>query len=120
MTAKHIRTSGKIALFAGLLTAGTIYVTAGSDERAKIIGIDTPTKRDRLQLERMGGKNYVVFKELDDWFFSLWHGRRLGYTIGVMSIMAFLLCRGIAYVHEQEERAKAKTADKAPEPSRRG
>jgi len=100
ITAKHIRILGTALLFSGLLAAATIYVTAQVDESAGILGIDIPTKRDRNQLERMGGKSYVMFKELDDWFATLWHGRRLGLTVGALSVLAFLLCRGLARVQE--------------------
>ena len=89
-----------IILLAGFVAAPVILFTAKSDEPRGILGIDIRTNRERSQLERMGGKSYVLFKDLDDWFDSLWHGRRLGWTIGVMSALGFLICRGLARVHE--------------------
>jgi hypothetical protein len=105
-TAKRIRAVGAGVLWAGLLAAVIIFATARREEGAGVVGVDVPTKRDRLQLERMGGQSYVLFKDLDDWFASLWHGRRLGATVGVLSVLGFLVCRGLARVHEDETAAE--------------
>lgn len=99
MTPKHIRIFGLIILLGGLIAGATIYFTA-PPERKGLLGIDIRTNRDRSQLERMGGKGYVMFKDIDEWFATLWHGRRLGCTIGVLSALGFLLCRGMARVQE--------------------
>ena len=96
LAAKRIRTSGVILLVAGLLVAVIIFCTARLDEPLGILGVDVPTKRQSLELERMGGKSYILFNDLNEWFASLWHGRRLGYTIGVLSIAGFLGCRWFA------------------------
>lgn len=100
MTPQQIRSLGRIVLVGGLIAAAVIYFTAPADRSAALLGIDIRTNRDRSQLERMGGKGYVMFKDIDEWFATLWQGQRLGYTIGVLSALGFLLCRGIARVHE--------------------
>lgn len=106
-TAKRIRVTGTVVLWAGLLATVIIYATAGETaEGAGILGVDTPTKRDRLQLERMGGQSYVLFKDLDDWFGTLWHGRRLAGTVSVLSVLTFFVCRGLARVQEDEAAAE--------------
>jgi hypothetical protein len=97
---KQLRLAGKIILLLGVLAAAVIYVRAKPEENAGILGIDIRTNRDRLQLERMGGKNYVMLKDMDDWFVSLWHGRRLGCTIGVLSVLGFVVCRALAFVED--------------------
>jgi hypothetical protein len=104
MTAKHIRTVGVILLLAGCVAAPTIYFTTPPDESPGILGIDIRTNRDRNQLERMGGKTYVLFKDFDEWFASLWHGRRLAGTVGVLCASGFLISRGLARVHEDHLR----------------
>jgi hypothetical protein len=43
------------------------------------------------QLERLGGKSAVFYQELSDGFSSLWHGSRLGITIGVISCLVALV-----------------------------
>ena len=110
VTARHIRIGGVIVLFAGLVAAGTIYFTAEPDEKLGILGIDIRTNRQRGQLERMGGKGYVMLSDLDEWFGSLWHGRRLGSTVGVLSVLGFLLSRGLARVHQDHLDALASEA----------
>ena len=123
MTARHIRIAGVIILFAGLAAAGTIYFTAEPDEKLGILGIDIRTNRQRGQLERMGGKGYVMLSDFDEWFGSLWHGRRLGGTVGVLSILGFLLSRGLARVHQDHldalaSEAKAPSQESASRPSK--
>ena len=55
------------------------------------------SKRYQRDLERYGGKANVIFDELNRWFASLWHGKRLGVTLAWISVVAslglFLLAR---------------------------
>jgi hypothetical protein len=94
--AKRLRTLGTILLVVGLLAAAIVFSRTRPDEELGILGVDVLTKRDMLQLERMGGKSYILFNDFNEWFASLWHGRRLAYTIGVLSIGGFLGCRWFA------------------------
>ena len=96
IAAKRIRASGAILLVVGLLAAVIIFCTARPREELGILGVDVPTKRETLQLEKIGGKSYILFNDFDEWFASLWHGRRLAYTVGVLSIAGFLTCRWFA------------------------
>lgn len=48
------------------------------------------SRRYVSQLERFGGKAAVLFDEWIDWMASLAHGRRLAWTIGVLSVLAAL------------------------------
>jgi hypothetical protein len=116
LTARRIRRLGAVILLAGLVAAPTIYFTSPPEEKLGILGIDIRTKRERNQLERMGGSNYVLLKDFDDWFGSLWHGRKLGGTVAVLSVLGFLLCRGLAYVEEDFARDEAKRLERAKEP----
>lgn len=106
--AKQFRIFGLTLLVVGLLAGVIIYVTARPDVSPGILGVDIRTNRDRMQLERMGGKGYVMFKDIDDWFAGLWRGPRLGCTIGVLSVLGFLLCRGLAYVEDDIAKTQAK------------
>jgi len=96
IAAQRLRTAGSVLLATGLLAALIIYGLARPIEDPGILGVDVPTKRDNLQLERMGGKSYVLFNDLDQWFASLWHGRRLAYSVGIIAIAGFLGCRWFA------------------------
>ncbi len=94
--AKRVHILGMILLVVGLLTAVVIFATARREERLGILGLDVQTNRQTFELERMGGKSYLLFNDLNKWFTSLWHGRRLAYTIGVLSVTGFLTCRWFA------------------------
>ena len=50
------------------------------------------SKRHLLELERIGGKAAVVAAEMNEWFDSLWHGKRLAGTLAVLSVGISLLC----------------------------
>lgn len=45
------------------------------------------TKQYLRTLELYGGKANVMATELREWFDSLWHGRRLAYTVGGASVL---------------------------------
>ena len=83
-------------LVVGLLAAVIIFCTARPPEELGILGDDVPTKRESLRLEKIGGRSYILFNDINEWFASLWHGRRLAYTVGVLSIAGFLSCRWLA------------------------
>ena len=61
-----------------------------------ILGIDVRTNRDVLELEKMGGKSAVVAADFEEWFASIWHGRRLAYTVAVLSIAGCAGCYALA------------------------
>lgn len=94
--AKSVRISGIVLLVVGLLAAAIIFRTARSEERLGILGLDVQTNRQTFEMERMGGKSYLLFHDFSEWFGSLWHGRRLAYTVGVLSFAGFLSCRWLA------------------------
>lgn len=50
------------------------------------------SKRYRSDLERIGGRAAVYADEFNRWFEGLWQGRRLGWTIAVLSGLAALGC----------------------------
>jgi hypothetical protein len=63
------------------------------------------TKRYTSQLERFGGKQAVLFDEFLDWVGSLWRGRRLAYTVAVLSaILAFGIWVFAAYLTPRTRR----------------
>ena len=67
-----------------------VYLT-GTDEDALPFEMTTDSRRYVYQLERLGGKSAVFYQELYDGFASLWHGSRLGITIGVISCLVALV-----------------------------
>jgi hypothetical protein len=75
---------GMIILAVGLGSAACIYWNSSDADDAT----DSLTKRDLYQLEKLGGKELVLSSQLQEWFESLWHGRRLAWTVGCGSIAA--------------------------------
>jgi hypothetical protein len=54
--------------------------------------------RDVQILEAQGGRANLAAAELDAWIGSLWHGRRLSYTLAAVSVALAGLCAGIAHL----------------------
>ena len=79
-----LRFMGVIILAVGLGSAVCMYWNASDADDAA----DSLTKRDVYQLEKLGGKELVLSTQLQEWFSSLWHGRRLAWTVGCASITA--------------------------------
>jgi hypothetical protein len=83
-------------LVLGLAASAVVYEMAPldveSDNSNIYVASINNSKKARLELERIGGKAAVVAVEFNDWFDSLWHGRKLAGTLAVLSIGASLLC----------------------------
>ncbi|MEJ1959587.1 MAG: hypothetical protein WDM70_09345 [Nitrosomonadales bacterium] len=50
------------------------------------------SKRYQYDMEHIGGKFAIVTDEITQWLSSLWHGRRLAYTLAILSICIALVC----------------------------
>jgi len=83
-------------LVVGLSVSAVVFAIAPSEVEDDYPGVYVTSihnsKRHLLELERIGGKAAVVAVEINEWFDSLWHGRRLAGTLAVLSIGASLLC----------------------------
>jgi hypothetical protein len=87
-------------LIAGLCSGTAIHFLSedlpdGGDGYVIVDGQKYPagvyqSKRYQRELERYGGKANVIFDELNRWFASLWQGKRLGVTLGSISVIASL------------------------------
>lgn len=88
-----VRQAGLCALVGGILAAVWIYLAAPAEEDPGTLGLDVPTKSQRLQLERMGGKMLLLVDDLSDFWDSLWRGRRLAGTVATLSLAAFFASR---------------------------
>ena len=90
-----------LVLVAGLAAGATVYFVADeADPSAYVVIGDTPYAVDPAtsktyvrQLERFGGKASVLFDDINRFLASLWHGKRLGLTIGALGVAgALALC----------------------------
>jgi len=107
---------GAAILIAGLVAAVAIDQTA-SDERSDVLryeiidGVAYPvlaseSKSYRSDLERFGGKAAVFADDFNRWFAGLWMGKRLAYTVGVLSIGVALMFFRAAHKLSKQSRSR--------------
>ena len=105
--ASRLYLAGAIILIGGLIAAALVYFLAANpaDTSAagySIVGGNTyaltlaESTRELQEVERLGGQPAVLVLEFHRWFLSLWHGRRLAYTLALLSAAVALLCFHIA------------------------
>lgn len=93
---------GALILLAGLVAAVAIHRAAAGDSGDALAyefvdGVAYPvpaseSKAYRHDLERFGGKSALFADDLQRGFASLWHGKRLAYTVGALAVAAALAC----------------------------
>jgi len=83
---------GAAILLVGFVTAAIVYVFAGDDSDADAAAEVANARMYQHNLEVIGGKFAVYLDEFNRWFASLWHGRALAYTLGVLAIAIAALC----------------------------
>jgi hypothetical protein len=104
----RFRRIGVCILVVGLLGATLVYFTA-TDARYGAIGYESigghsyavmpgDSKSYQYELERIGGKSAVMAADMNTWWASLWHGRRLAYTLAFLSIGACVACFILAHL----------------------
>ena len=76
----RIRAVSRAILVLGFAAAVVIYLTA-QPPPANPLGY-------LHDLEVYGGKANVIAAEFRDWFDSLWHGKRLAFTVAALSVIA--------------------------------
>jgi hypothetical protein len=101
----HLRESliliGAIIMVVGLGSALWIYQTADNNSDSvvgyEIIGgtaypiAPEDSRVYRRNLEYVGGKSAIVLDDFSRWFFGLWHGKALSFTVAVISIFISIL-----------------------------
>lgn len=110
--ARRLRRVAAIIVVLGLGVAAFVYVRAGGAAGTaaggyQIVGgqayaVDDAPRAQRAETERMGGQALVMTGELGRWFDSLWHGRRLAWTLGVGSVLVGWLCWHFAGLMAEE------------------
>ncbi|HEX8988600.1 MAG TPA: hypothetical protein VF816_11625 [Rhodocyclaceae bacterium] len=85
-----------LMLVTGLGVAAAIFVLApaeSTDVGGPYATTADNSKKYQLELRRIGGTAAVAAAEFNEWFDTLWHGRRLAGTVAVLSIALWLLAR---------------------------
>jgi hypothetical protein len=100
--------AGVSILIVGLFCAAWVFVAAADDSGdSNVVSYQivaghnyaittTDSKRYQYDMERINGKYAVVADEINQWLSSLWHGKRLAYTIVILAIGVSLACFLIA------------------------
>ena len=93
MVGRALRLTAGVILLIGFASAAGIYAASTGEVQGYQ---PEETKQYLRTLELYGGKANVMATELREWVGSLWHGRRLAYTVGCASVLlagAFWLAR---------------------------
>ena len=105
---KRLRAVGLIILFFGLLLAALVYGARLSDDEND--GDDFVSKREVMQMERIGGKAIVLASEVRLWFVGLWHGQKLAYTLTCLSVGGCGVCFFLARLWPEPSSSNDETA----------
>ncbi len=85
---KRLNLAAALLLPVGLGSAVVIWLTAAEPVENELVDAYLQSKVYRHELEAYGGKASVVADELVHWFESLWHGRTLAFTVGILTVVA--------------------------------
>jgi hypothetical protein len=90
MPARHrlVQRLGLALAAIGLLAGTALVLTAHADPDADAVA----QQREMRELARLGGTATVQTVKFDRWVGSLWHGERLGWTLGVLGLVVGGAC----------------------------
>jgi hypothetical protein len=94
----RVRQAGTVILFCGILCAALIYFLAPSEAGGAAV---MDSRQYEYQVQRIGGQAGLLMVQLNAWLGSLWHGERLAYTVGVLSIVIGLACHRVSSMMEE-------------------
>lgn len=95
---RRLHLAGIAILLAGWVCAVCVFVVASGNEdgdasagerrvlngQVYVVPLEA-SKRQQQEVERMGGKATVRMAEFEDWLGSLWHGKRLAFTLALLA-----------------------------------
>lgn len=84
----RIRAGTRAILVLGFAAAAVIYLTAQPPPENPLGYDPLDTKKYLHDLEVYGGKANVLAAEFREWFDGLWHGKRLAFTVAVITVVA--------------------------------
>ena len=110
--AGRVRLGGVVVLVIGWLAALAVVLATQSANAAdgavayQIVGGQTwagegTSTHDEQQIARIGGQAAVYAVGFDNWLGSLWHGRRLAWTLAVLALVVAALCFHIAALMDE-------------------
>jgi hypothetical protein len=84
---RAVRWGIMLILIMGFGSAIAIYLTAVPDPPNPLGYDPMETKTYLRDLEMYGGKATVLSVQIQEWFYSLWHGRPLAFTLAVLALL---------------------------------
>lgn len=84
---ERVRAKTLVLLAVGFASAVAIYLTAQPPAGNPLGYEPEDTKKYVRDMELYGGKANMIAYELRQWFVSLWHGKRLAFTVGVLTVV---------------------------------
>lgn len=78
----------KAVLIAGLVCAVAIFLRATLAAPGHADYQLEETKQYQRQMELYGGKANVMASDVREWLGTLWHGKRLAYSVAALSVVA--------------------------------
>ncbi|HMF07833.1 MAG TPA: hypothetical protein VKJ00_01780 [Thermoanaerobaculia bacterium] len=96
-------------LVVGLVSAVVIYLAA-RPPAPNPLGEPEDSKQYLREIQMYGGTANLLATELREWLASLWHGKRLAYTIATLSIVSAAGCLFVAGrlpLEDEDETARA-------------
>jgi hypothetical protein len=79
----------------GWAVGSAIFLSPPADEQLPF-ELTADSKLYQRRLEQLGGKSALVYQQLNEFLASLFHGSRLGLTIGVLSTIVALVWFAVA------------------------
>ena len=101
---KRVRLVSGLILLVGLATALVLYLSAGEPAENPLIDQLENSKAYQRSLELYGGKANLLAADLSRWFGNLWHGKRLGFTVAILSVVVAAIYHFIASPLPPEEK----------------
>jgi hypothetical protein len=83
----RVRAVTRAILLLGFAAAVVIYLTAQPPPENPLGYDPMDTKKYLHDLEVYGGKANVLSAQFREWFDSLWHGKQLGFTVAVLTVI---------------------------------
>lgn len=84
---RRVRAVAAAVLVAGWTIAAVVYATATDPVEDPDVYEMAHSRKYVREVERLGGKAGLLTSDLDEWLASLWHGKRLAYTIAAGTVV---------------------------------
>ncbi len=110
----RLRVVAVAVLIAGLVSAVWIYLAA-QPPKPNPLGYEPEDSKQYLrEVQMYGGTANLLATELREWIGSLWHGKRLAYTVAVLSALFASGCFFVASRSPLEDEASPTLEGRGP------